>query len=69
MRTLHRIGGGGARSVARKKKKNRGAEELGQAIGRGHKGLRHSEATRRQISEAHRRRGTGGPNPRQTVDA
>jgi hypothetical protein len=37
--------------------------EVGQATGKGHKGLKHSAETRHRMSEAHRRRGTGGANP------
>jgi NUMOD3 motif len=36
--------------------------EVGQAIGQGHKGRKHSEESRRRMSDSHRRRGDGGAN-------
>jgi hypothetical protein len=37
--------------------------EVGQAVGRAHKGRKHSKESRQRMSEAHKRRGTGGAYP------
>jgi hypothetical protein len=47
-------------SIAVSKRGKARPPEVGQAIGRGHKGLTHTAEARRKMSEAHRRRGDGG---------